>query len=189
MEQVRLTPEVEATSQLLYVIRIDGENVGYSYSLDNCLSMIDSIAAHESKRMSSEWAKILREDLEEGKKVILLKQDVGRLYNGSPIPTMTIDFCKVPELNLIRHRFSEKIPPPPPPPSMEEIQKIANEKYDANIQENLPDPYYDPETTEDYSSEEDSEVGSSSESESSDEDYSDSENEEEYEGHEEMAFY
>ena len=164
MDRVKLTPEVESTSQIVYIIRVDGELLGHNCSLESCVSIIDSIAAREASRLSNEWTKILREDLKDGQKVILLKQDMGRLYNGTPVPIMTIDVQKVPHLNLIRHRFSEElseIPPPPPPPSLEELSERAKEKYNVSLPGNLPECY--PGGSSDSEDSEDSEESSESE--------------------------
>ena len=80
------------------LIRIDGENVGFADSEESSISMIDSIAAREAKRMANAWTKILREDIKEGGKVILSKQDLGRVYNGNVLPVMEIDYVKIPRL-------------------------------------------------------------------------------------------
>ena len=177
MDKIKVTSEVESTSQIMYVIRIDEELLGYNCSLESCVSIIDSIAARETSRLSNEWTKILREDLKGGQKVVLLKQDIGRIYNGSPVPIMTIDVQKIPHLNLIRHRFSEElseIPPPPPLPSLEKLSEKAKEKYSISLAENLPECYLN-DSSEEYSeeySEEHSEEYSEEHSEEHSEEYS-----------------
>lgn len=118
---VKLTPEVEAGSFILYLIRIDEEVVGYTGSEDRAKAIVDSFAAHEAEKMSDEWTKVVREDIEGGKKVILSSQALGRLYNSNILPSMKIDLIAIPSLTISKGRHSINIPIDLPIPDTSEV--------------------------------------------------------------------
>ncbi len=135
-EQVKLTPEVEVDSTIFYLVRIDKEVVGYTESEECAKVILDSFAAREMERMTDEWTKVTREDLQDGKKIVLSTQQLGRVYHGSMLPTMVLDFIAAPHLNLLKERLSEdppRAPPSPPPrPSPGTLRKMM-EKHTAPV--------------------------------------------------------
>jgi len=119
--KVNLTPEVQVGSTLTYLIRIDGDVVGYADTEASAKLILDSFAAREVVRMTTESFKVLREDLQDGKKIVLSTQSLGWVYNSSVTPAMNLDFIVAPYLHLLKGRHalpapSSPIPIPPPPP-------------------------------------------------------------------------
>lgn len=111
-EKNQLTPEVDISlTPEIYLVRIDKEVVGYTSSQFKAMDILSSFADHEVKRLSNEWTRVLRENLQDGKRIILSTQTLGRVYNGKIVPSTELDIIKGLPL-----RFSKQEVPPIPPP-------------------------------------------------------------------------
>lgn len=134
---INITPEVKSTSQTYYLVRINGEEMCLVETEDKAKLAVDSIAAHEVKRLEEENVKIYREDLDNGKKVVISSQILGMIYNGSIIQVEDIDFVPVGFVNVIkgRHELS-KIPPPPPPMPKDIFRRIKERRQQIESDDN-----------------------------------------------------
>lgn len=143
---LKITPEVNMTEKLFYLIRIDGEEAAIVDTYDNVKLVIDSLAASEENRLKKEgYSDVFRQDLENGHKVIISTQ--GRWF-GAMHSKVQIDYKPVGEAILIkgRHEKPQKnnnrvylststpstpssVPPPPPPlPQSSETEKTDYQK-------------------------------------------------------------
>jgi hypothetical protein len=101
---IKITPEVRMDSKVLFLIRVDGEEMAFSDSSREALLIVDSTAAAEQKRLEKEWVKVFREDLNGGQKVIISTQTLGYVTNGGIINAATIDFIPVGHAYLVKGR-------------------------------------------------------------------------------------
>lgn len=93
-----LTPEVEMDTRVSYLVRENGVELAIVSTEDEALYVIDSVALTEMKRIEKEfngYKKVYRENMDDGKKIVLYTQSQGRLYNGSVTPVMTLDYVGV----------------------------------------------------------------------------------------------
>jgi len=100
----KITPEVRMDSKVLFLIRMDGEEMAFSDSSKEALLIVDSIAAAEQKRLEDEWTKVFRQDLNEGQKVIISTQSLGYVANGGIYKAVAIDFIPVGHSYLVKGR-------------------------------------------------------------------------------------
>ena len=89
----KITPEVSTTSTFNYLVRIDGEVMFYFTVEDEAKSAVDSIAAAEVSRLESKWTAAYRNDAE--KNVTISTRALGRVFNGSVVTEMVIDYIVV----------------------------------------------------------------------------------------------
>jgi hypothetical protein len=101
---IKITPEVRMDSKILFLIRVDGEEMAFSDSSREALLIVDSTAAAEQKRLECEWVKVFREDLNGGQKVVISTQTLGYITNGGINNAATIDFIPVGHAYLIKGR-------------------------------------------------------------------------------------
>ena len=127
---VKITPEVNMDSRVLYLIRINKEETAFVNSEEEAKLVIDSIAAEMVREIEDKYTKVFREDSSEGDKVAISKQDLGTLYNSSIYKVMDIDFLPVGHAVLTkgRHELPSAVPIPPPlPPKrvlLESLERI-----------------------------------------------------------------
>ena len=107
----KITEEVSMDSKIQYLIRIDGTEMAFCDSEDEAIIAISSIANKEIKNLENDWTKVFRQDLEDGKKIIISTQALGNLYNGSMVETMIIDIVAVGHCFLTKgiHELPRKI--------------------------------------------------------------------------------
>ena len=113
---MKLTPEIEILDECVYLVKVDGVELSFVDTEEEAIAAIDSIAADEARRFSSEKVKITREDLEEGRRVKLYRQLMGVLYNSSIEVCMDITTVKVMKNKVLGPRISTDAKPPIPPP-------------------------------------------------------------------------
>jgi hypothetical protein len=101
---IKITPEVRMDSKVLFLIRVDGEEMAFSDSSREALLIVDSTAAAEQKRLECEWVKVFREDINNGQKVIISTQTLGYLTNGCINKAAVIDFIPVGHAYLVKGR-------------------------------------------------------------------------------------
>ena len=101
---IKITPEVRSDDCIQYLIRVDGEELAFVENEKDAILVVDSLAAEETRRLTGEWTKVYREDLQGGRKVVLSTQYLGRIVNGSITPFETIDMIPVGHVVLIRGR-------------------------------------------------------------------------------------
>ena len=101
---IKITPEVRMDAKILFLIRMDGEEMAFADSSKDALLIVDSLAAAEQKRLEGDWTKVFRQDLNDGQKVIISTQALGYSYNGGINKAVTIDFISVGHAFLIKGR-------------------------------------------------------------------------------------
>ena len=101
---IKITPEVRMDDKVLYLIRVDGEEMAFTNSSKEALLIVDSLAAAEQKRLGNEWTKVFRQDLNEGQKVVISTQSLGYAINGGIYKAVTIDFIPVGHSYLVKGR-------------------------------------------------------------------------------------
>ena len=115
---VKITPEVDMDSRILYLIRINKEEVAFVNSEQEAKLVIDSVAAETVRKLEDKDTEIYRKDSNDGENVVISQKDLGTLYNSSIYPVMEIDFLPVGHAVLTkgRHELPTAIPIPPPLP-------------------------------------------------------------------------
>ena len=153
---IKITPEVRMDSKVLFLIRMDGEEMAFADSSKEALLIVDSIAAAEQKRLEDEWTKVFREDLNEGHKVVISTQTLGYAVNGGIYKAVTIDLIPVGHAFLVKGRHElpldreeEPVPEAPIVPVPDVLQLLAKE----NVEEDS-ETEEEPESLEEESSDE-----------------------------------
>ena len=127
---VKITPEVNMDSRVLYLIRINKEETAFVNSEEEAKLVIDSIAAEMVRELETKSTEIYRKDSNDGENIVISKKDLGTLYNSSIYPIMEIDFLPVGHAILTkgRHELPTAVPIPPPlPPKrvlLESLERI-----------------------------------------------------------------
>jgi len=127
---VKITPEVNMDSRILYLVRINKEETAFVNSEAEAKLVIDSIAAEMVREIEDEFTEVYRKDSKEGERVVISKKDLGTLYNSSIYKVMEIDFLPVGHAVLTRgrHELPSAVPIPPPlPPKrvlLESLERI-----------------------------------------------------------------
>jgi len=115
MSVINLTPEVQMNSNILYLVRVDKEEVCFCSTEKEAILVIDSLAAAVQKEMVNEYTKVFREDDKEGEKVILFTQSIGFIMNGTIQQAKIFDYVPVSQSTYVKGRHpsldsSEKNP-------------------------------------------------------------------------------
>lgn len=116
--EMKLTPEVYMTDEIIYLIRIDGEEAFVVRNEKEAKLAIDSIAASEEKSLSDEKTSVYRQDSNDGNSVTISTRTMGRFFNGpmklyTKIDYVPVGFAKVKKGRLelsIRHPKMITIP-------------------------------------------------------------------------------
>lgn len=103
---MKLTPEIETIEEYIYLIKVDGEELVFVQSDEEAIAAIDSIAAEEARRFSSDSVKITREDLKEGRHVKLYRQQLGYVYNSKIDVCMDVTMVRVNRCAVVHTRIS-----------------------------------------------------------------------------------
>lgn len=109
----KITRNVYNINQFMYLIRINGEEVSLTKNYEQIPLIIDSYAKQEIKNLEQEYDKVFREDFNQGTKIHISTQRLGKLYNGSVNVKTTIDFIKIDQVEF-REPNTAPIPPPMP---------------------------------------------------------------------------
>jgi len=92
---ISLTPDVSMSFDLKYLIRKNGNIVGYLDTLEAALKVVNVIAASEVKRLEGKNKKVFRRDLKEGREVHICVQSLGTIYNSKLNKNSVIDILPV----------------------------------------------------------------------------------------------
>jgi hypothetical protein len=125
---VKITPEVNMDSRVLYLIRINKEEVAFVNSEEEAKLVVDSVAAGMIGELENKSTEVYRKDAADGAKVVISKKDLGTLYNSSVYSVMEIDFLPVGHAVLTkgRHELPTAVPTPPPlPPNSVLLASLA----------------------------------------------------------------
>lgn len=135
-KSVKITPEVNMDERVFYLIRMDKEEMAFVDTEREALLVVDSIAAVESKRYKDDWTKVFRQDLDDGRKVIISTQSLGVVINGTVTKTCEIDFIPVGHATLTKGRLTlaesmilskETTSPIPLPDALERLSKAKED--------------------------------------------------------------
>ena len=162
---VKITPEVNMDSRILYLIRINKEEMAFVNSEEEAKLVVDSIAAEEIRRLENDTTEVYRKDSKDGRNVRISKKDLGALYNSSVYFVMEIDYLPVGHAILTkgRHELPSPTPLPPTlPPAkvlMESLERIRAEAQGktANVSKNTDSDSEDDIKENDSSSSDDDE--------------------------------
>lgn len=140
MSFIKITSEVHMNSNLLYLVRVDKEEVCFCDSEKEAILVIDSLAASVQKELTNENTKVYREDISNGEKVILSTQSLGYIMNGILHQAKVFDFVPVSQAKYIKGRHEMSTFPisnnsPDFIPFPETFQNLLSPKV---IQENDP---------------------------------------------------
>lgn len=103
---IKITSEVRMDDRILYLVRVDKEEMAFVDTEREAQLVVDSIAAAESKRLENDWVQVFRQDLDGGRKVIISTQALGIILNGSITKVCTIDFIPVGRVVLTKGRLT-----------------------------------------------------------------------------------
>jgi hypothetical protein len=101
---IKLTPEVHMNSKVLYLVRVDKEEVCFCKTEKEAVLVIDSLAAAVQKELTDEYTKVYREDIRDGEKVILSTQTLGFLINGGIHQAKVFDYVPVSQALYVKGR-------------------------------------------------------------------------------------
>jgi len=142
-----ITPEVMMNDDILYLIKVDGEEHSFTKSKEEAKLIIDSLAQSYIKEYKKEYSdrKIYREEEEDCIRVLTQSSNV--FYTNAPKVRVIINFIPVGFSFLTRNRFEliksenistnasnnneTNIPVAPPAPkllSISELRRYAREK-------------------------------------------------------------
>ncbi len=99
MTKIKITPELESDSELIFLILVDGEYLAYVKTKSDAITAMDSIAIAEQKNFTAENTKVLREDTDG--KIIISTQSIGYAFNGFVQKVMTIEYKIVSQIKII----------------------------------------------------------------------------------------
>lgn len=102
-EEVTITDEVVMDANVKYLIRIGGEEVAFVDTEKDAKLVVDSIASSEQKRLKDDWIKVFREDVEDGKKVTISIQPLGRFFNGSVQEYTVVDMIPIGHATIVKN--------------------------------------------------------------------------------------
>ena len=117
---INITPEVQTDGTFMYLVRVNGEEMAFIEGDETkAILAVDSVAAYEQRRIGGDMIKTYREDLNGGVKVVISKQELGRIMNGGIYVDTVVDMVRIPRVNLSRGRLSiTTIPVAPPAPRL-----------------------------------------------------------------------
>ncbi len=131
-DTLRITDEVVMDSTVHFLVRLDKCELAFTDTEEKAKLIIDSLASHEQKKLEKDggiWTKVYREDLKNGRKVVISIQQLGRLYNSYPQRESVFDYVPVGHAILKKGRLElpkpDSVPIPPPVPTPEILEKIA----------------------------------------------------------------
>lgn len=128
---IKITDEIYMNDNKFYVIRIDGEETFVIDNEKDTRLAIDSIAAHEQVRFQTKNTKVFRQELDNGMKINICTQSLGKLVNGFVSKVMVIDCVLVGQacVKKGRHDTKSDIPTPPPVPTPEILEEITRNRH------------------------------------------------------------
>jgi hypothetical protein len=88
-------------------VRQDGSEMFLVTNESEAVLAIDSLASAHQKELANEWTKVYREDLNDGKKVVISTRQLGRIVDGSIIVDTILDCIKVPIAHVIKPRLEK----------------------------------------------------------------------------------
>ena len=91
-----------------YLIRVDGEVLGLLPTEEAAIRAINSIALHEEKERQKPNVTVYRQNLNDGKEVVISTKTQGWIRNGPLTREMHIDMLAVPRL-VQMSPYAEKI--------------------------------------------------------------------------------
>ena len=95
-DSIKITKDITLDAMFLYLIRIDRQEAVLAIDENDAKLIVNSIATREIENMQKELnVKIFRQDLDDGRKVIISKQYVGYLYNSRVHKAMIIETVPV----------------------------------------------------------------------------------------------
>jgi hypothetical protein len=92
------TNAISILSDQIYLIRINGEIVGYVDDESKVSIIVNSLALAEIQKIEKPTTKILRQDLEENKEVHISTQSLGKMWNGKLKKIAIIDTVTAPKI-------------------------------------------------------------------------------------------
>lgn len=127
-----LTPEILIKDNFFYLIRCNGEEMGFCDSENSTILAIDSLAHFEQKRLEKAGKEMIyRQDTDGGKCVILSKQQYGYLFSGEISPVLTFDCVMVKQYSIIKSRYVYDYTP------LSEVEYLNNVNFISS--DELPD--------------------------------------------------
>jgi hypothetical protein len=153
-KKIFITPEVSMDDKILFLIRQNGEELAFTNTSNEAILIVDSIAASEQKRLSNEWTKVYRQDLDENRKVIISTQALGYITNGAITKCSVIDFIPVGRATPVKNRYELTEEGNVVVPVAEVLQKLATLNI-ATVKEESSDDSDDDSTEDSSSSSED----------------------------------
>lgn len=89
-DAIKITPNVWTCSELLYLIRIDGETFAFANDEETGLEIIKSVCTSEVKRWEKpSYRNVFQRVLDDGRHVEICTQSLGNLVNG-PVKTREV---------------------------------------------------------------------------------------------------
>lgn len=99
---IPITKEVFTTSELKYLVKIDGQEFAFADDLRSAYAIVNSIATAEVKKLSKPGKKVFRRDLDSESQVQVCTQTTGYLLNGGITKEMILTIVPVPRTFIVR---------------------------------------------------------------------------------------
>jgi len=91
-----ITKEISTIETTMFLVRGDGEEMFVVDSEEDAKRALGFLAAHDAKILKKKRTKVFLESLEDGKKIVLSTQRLGKyIYNSAPSVAVTFDFIPV----------------------------------------------------------------------------------------------
>lgn len=106
---MKLTPEVDLTDDLLYLVRCNKEELCFVGSKEEAVLTLDSLAHSEVERLQDEGGhlKVFREDLGDGS-IVISTQKLGLIYDGVVVKAFVYD--AIPVARVVYWKSRREVP-------------------------------------------------------------------------------
>jgi len=134
LTESKVTDEVSTTGAVQYLVRCNGEAMFVIDDETQAKIALDSLAAHDAKLHEKKRTKVFREDLNDGSKIVISTQSLGKyLYNSVPVVAVTFDMIPV-QVGVVTKSRRARIPLLPTPEDLENaLKRRVEEQVDVPI--------------------------------------------------------
>jgi hypothetical protein len=101
-EKIKINSDVFTTSELKYLVRVDGKVFAFTDNEEDAVAIIASYATSEIKKLENPGVKVFSRELKDGKEVQIHTQNLGYVINGGLVKAHIIDMISVPRAVIVK---------------------------------------------------------------------------------------
>ena len=128
--EISITPELSSTDRLLYIVRVNDQNMCILVTENDAKIAVDSLAKSLEKELVKPNVHVYRRN--EERSCILYEQKLGVIYNGKKVPVYKVDYVSVAagivnkydRFSLAQKNYKNKVDKPPQKTSGEIIDSV-----------------------------------------------------------------